>query len=272
MKHVRALAAEPPLLKEYRAEHPTQERRPPNEATATWDTFRSDQRAYQELLTKLAEAHQGLCVYCEQRLVNSAAKLVSHDYQVEHVLAKSDANGGVLDWQNLALACGGGTYRHHSERSRMYTTAHNTSCGQAKGSSILPQGCDPRTFPLLNAVVEVGLDGRLSANTRNCATAGVAAQDIESAIGLLNLNCERLRKVRQDRRANVNEWIVPLLKELLASTHLGPAQRQEMLHLLIAGRLQPDASGYLRASWSTERCALGPDAEAWISNNQGCFQ
>ena len=280
MKHVRALNGEPYLLAQYRATYPAEDLRPESEASATWDGFKADQLAYRELLAKLAEAQQGLCIYCEQRLVDATRPVddqgnvvfVTNDYQVEHVQAKSGAARRVLDWRNLALACGGGTYRHHSDSSRVYTNSLNTSYNQTKGDSDLPQGCDPRAFPLTDALVEVGIDGSLSINTQNCAAAGVATTDVEAAISLLNLDCERLRKTRQDRRDNVNKWVVPLLAELLAAAHLVPAQRHQMLALVIAGRLQPDASGYLRASWSTERCALGPDAETWSSNNQGLFQ
>lgn len=272
MKHVRALSGEPPLLAQYRASHPIEEQRPASEATATWEGFKSDRLAYSELLTKLAEAQQGLCIYCEQRLVDGSGKLIPNDYQAEHVQAKSGAVGRVLDWRNLALACAGGTYRHHQDSSRQYTSALDTSCGQTKGDDDLPPGCDPRTYPLLDPLVEVGLGGELSVNTQHCAKAGVSPQDIVDAIELLNLDCERLRKARQDRRDNVNSWLVPLLAELLVATHLGPAQRQQMLDLWIAGRLQPDTSGYLRAFWTTERCALGPSADTWISNNLGLLQ
>lgn len=280
MKHVRALAGEPSLLAQYRASYPNEELRPVSEASATWEEFKTDQPAYRELLAKLADVQQGLCIYCEQRLVDATRPVddrgnivfVTNDYQVEHVLAKSGAVGRVLDWHNLALACGGGTYRHHLDPNRVYTSADNTSCGQTKGDGDLPMGSDPRTLPLIDALIDVGIDGRLSVNARNCAAVGVAPNDVEDAIKLLNLDCERLRKTRQDRRDNVNKWVVPLLAELLDSAHLGLAQRQQMLDLLIAGRLQPDAWGHLRAAWSTERCALGPDAETWISNNQGLFK
>ena len=79
MKHVRALTAEPPLLAQYRAAYPDEETRPATEATATWDGFKSDQPAYAELLARLAEAQQGLCIYCEQRLVDGKGKLVPND-------------------------------------------------------------------------------------------------------------------------------------------------------------------------------------------------
>jgi len=77
---------------------------------------------------------------------------------------------------------------------------------------------------------------------------------------------------RQNWYDNINNWVVPLLNELLRATHLDAVQRRQMLDLTVAGRLQPTQPGHLRAFWSTERAALGPAAETWISNNQGLFQ
>jgi len=268
MKHVRALKAEPNLLAQYRNANPNEQSRPADQAAAAWDTFKTDKPAYAELLGQLAQTQQGLCAYCEQRLVDATGQLVPNDYQIEHVLAKSGAVGRVLDWTNLALACIGGTYKHHQDVSRRFTDKRDTSCGQAKGDDDLPPGGDPRGHPLLDPLVEVGIDGRLSVNGQNCTAAGIAPKVVADTITLLNLDCERLRKTRQDRRDNVNSWLIPLLTELLAEAHLGHAQRQQMLDLIIAGRLQPDGLGYLRAFWTTERSALGSDAETWVSNNQ----
>jgi uncharacterized protein (TIGR02646 family) len=270
MKHVRALPAEPPLLAQYRQTYPNEELRPATEATAVWDGFKTDPPAYAELLGELARAQQGLCLYCEQRVVDTTGKLVANDYQVEHVQAKSGAVGRALCWINLALACTGGTYPHHQDPSRS-APGPNTSCGQKKDAADLPPGTDPRGLPLVAALVEVGMDGKLTADAQRCAAAGVSASNLTAAFEILNLNCERLRTARQRRRDNINEWQVPLLSELLSSAHLSAAQRQQTLDLLIAGRLQPDGSGHLRAFWTTERCALGPVAEAWIANHQGLF-
>jgi uncharacterized protein (TIGR02646 family) len=269
VKHVRALNAEPPLLLNYRTLHPTEQARPASEAADTWDAFKADTAAYAELLLHLSGVQQGLCIYCEQRLVGAEGKLVPLDYQVEHVLPKSGAIGRVLDWTNLALCCCGGTYPHHQDASRQYTSAANTSCGQSKGDLALTY--DPRNLPLLDPCVETGIDGNLVVNADNCLAAGIPPNDVTDAITLLNLNCERLRKARQDHRDNINAWFVPLLAELLSSAHLSPAQRRHMLDLFIAGRLQPDNTGHLRAWWTTERNALGPDAENWVSANQGQF-
>ena len=271
MKHVRALKAEPGRLTEYHTTHPTESQRPADQAAAAWDTFKTDKPAYAELLGQLAQTQQGLCAYCEQRLVDATGQLVPNDYQIEHVLAKSGAVGRVLDWTNLALACIGGTYKHHQDVSRRFTDKRDTSCGQAKGDDDLPPGGDPRGHPLLDPLVEIGIDGRLCVNDQNCIAAGVAPKAVADTIALLNLDCERLRKTRQDRRDNVNAWVVPLLAELLAEAHLGPADHQQIRDLIIAGRLQPDSLGYLRAFWTTERSALGPDAETWIANNQALF-
>ncbi|WP_437915103.1 retron system putative HNH endonuclease [Sorangium sp. So ce302] len=270
MKHVRALAAEPPLLAKYRSDYPDEAQRPNSEATDTWEGFKTDRAAYAELLTKLAEAQQGLCIYCEQRLVDADGKLVPNDYQVEHVLPKSGAVGRALDWTNLALGCAGGTYKHHKDSSRQYTSAANTSCGQTKGDADLPPGCDPRRVPLLDPLVEVGMDGKLSVNTTNCATAGVSPNDVADAITLLNLDCERLRKARQDIGDQVRSWFVFMLEELLSS-QLTPAQQQQQVDLLIARRLQPNGAGSLPRFWSAERHALGAPAETWLTTNQGQF-
>lgn len=270
MKRVRVLVAEPPLLAQYRAVYPNEEQRPTHEAIATWEDFKTDQAAYKQVLDELTRTQQGLCLYCEQLLVDASGKLVSNDYQVEHVRAKSGAVGRVLDWTNVALACTGGTYPHHPDASR-FTSGPNKSCGQTKDCAELPPGTDPRSVPLVGSLVDVGMDGKIAANANNCTAAGISVPHVEKAVAMLNLNCERLRKSRQDRRDNINAWLVPILAELLVATHLNAAQRQQMLGLWIAGRLQPDASGYLRAFWSTERGALGPDGETWIANNQGLF-
>jgi hypothetical protein len=58
MKRVRALTAEPPLLAQYRTTYPHEEQRPANEATATWEDFKSDRAAYKQVLESLN--NQGL--------------------------------------------------------------------------------------------------------------------------------------------------------------------------------------------------------------------
>jgi len=261
MKHVRRLEAEPPALAGYRHDWPTEENRPQTEASKVWSHFR-DTPSYRDLLHSLVEVQQGLCLYCEQRIVDAAGALIPNDYQIEHVLPKSGGPRRTLDWTNLALACGGGTYAHHRDESRTSASTAGRSCGQSKEDNDLPPGCDPRDLPLLGPVVRVGLDGRLTANAERQALATTIDH-------VLNLNCERLRKARQDTGDNVRAWLLSIVDELTGN--LQPAQREQLLDLVISGRLGPDGAGCLRRFWSAERCALGQPAEAWLAANQELF-
>ena len=271
MKHVRRPATELPALAEYRAANPTDDSAPAAESSAVWERFRGAP-AYKTLLDERMSSQQGLCLYCEQRLVDAHGKRVHQDYQVEHVLAKSGATGRVLDWTNLALACGGGTYPHHADASRRGTGAGSESCGQRKDDRDLPTGCDPRAFPVSPRLAEVGLDGSIRPDAAGCAAASVGAPELQTAIDeVLNLNCERLRVARQKTGDNIRGWIVPVLEDVLAASHLDAAQRRAMIELMVAGRLQPDANGCLRAFWTTEVCGLGESGDTWVAQNQALF-
>lgn len=281
MKHVPRLPSEPVGLAAYRQKNPADYAAPSEEAGAVWNRFRDDLE-YKELLKALVDIQQGLCVYCEQRLVDPYGALHTMDRQIEHVDPKSGASGRVLDWQNLAAACCGGTYgflqepsRYYKDRKDKYPNARksreiNESCGQRKGDRALGRGCDPRTFTPMARLMDLGLDGTLSANPDACTSQGLVAADLQDTIDeVLNLNCERLRVARQEIADNIRAWFVPILEALLDGSHLTAAQQQQQQGLLTAGRLQPDEDGYLRAFWTTERCALG--ADAWVARNLALF-
>ncbi len=267
MKRVRGLPAEPPLLGQYRSDNPHEDRRPAAEATAAWRSFKVDTAAYEQLRNQLAIAQCGLCLYCEQRLLDSRGEFVFNDYQVEHVLAKSGGAGRTLDWRNLALCCGGGTYRHHTDATRRYAGDTNATCGQSKDDADLPPGCDPRTIPLLGPLVFVTMEGTLRAHIANCSAANVDPKHIDDAIQLLNLNCERLRVARQSVYSNITAWLVPVLEMTINSSHATPAQQQLLFDTVVAAHLQPDQHGYLTRFWSTERSAFGSHGDSWVRNN-----
>ena len=184
------------------------------------------------------------------------------------MLPKSGAVGRVLDWQNLALACCGGTYPFHKDDSRKYQDKKNISCGQTKLDN--PLTCDPRKLPLLAPLRAVGIDGKLKVNDVRCVEEGVSQDDVNNAIGLLNLDCERLRKTRQDVENGTRSWFTTLL-EALASSQLTAPQMRAAVELLIAARLQPDAQGNLVRFWSAERSALGKEVDTWLVGQQAIF-
>lgn len=261
MKCVRSLQTEPAMLAAYRANPAAGAQRPAAAAAEVWTRFRKRApEAYQELVQELARRQQGLCIYCEQRLVDEGGSLLAGRYQVEHVLPKSGAVGRVLGWANLALACWG-TGSGNADKS----------CGFSKGNQQVPALCDPRTFPLIPRVVVVGTDGRIAADTASCQIIGISNANLDSAINtVLNLNCDRLSKPRQDAGDVVREKVVELLRAL-ASADIGALQQQQAFEEFVAECLSPDAAGHLEPFWTTELQALGAPAEAWLTTNQGQF-
>jgi uncharacterized protein (TIGR02646 family) len=186
MKYVRPLREEPPLLASFRNQGNSGANGIASKARKIWDRFKKweDGRAYNEVLNLLIKRQQGLCMYCESLVIDqTTGELKNESYQVEHVLSKSGADGRVLDWKNLALSC----WVKHQGRT-------NKTCGDAKGGKDLPDGSDPRTLPLSPALLEVGLDGRLKVRHQPCEQAGVKPDSLSSAIEILNLNSEGLRK------------------------------------------------------------------------------
>lgn len=172
MKPVRRLAAEPPTLAAYRAANPADDMAPADQASQVWRRFRDDP-ACAAVLDALREAQQGLCIYCEQRVVDGNGALVRLDHQIEHMEPKSGAAGRVLDWRNLALACCGGSFQAHKEPSRGTSGKGNESCGQHKGEAAMRPHCDPRDFPPGARLVDVGLDGTLAPDLGACNQHGL---------------------------------------------------------------------------------------------------
>jgi uncharacterized protein (TIGR02646 family) len=271
MKHVPRLAAEPSSLAAYRAAHSADDAASGDEAGGAWARFRNEASAYAQLRDALLAAQGGLCAYCEQRVTAADGTLIPNDHHIEHLLSKAAGVGRTLDWTNMFLCCGGGTYREwdrgYRDAVRHYTSAADVSCGHAKGEHVLPPSCDPRLFPCIPRLVDIGLDGAIAPNATACASAGIPPSDLATAIdALLNLNCERLKRARLKTVDNLLHWIVPVLEETLqASSHSTAAETADFRELFIAGRLQPDAHGHLRAFWTTERQYLEPDSTAWIA-------
>jgi uncharacterized protein (TIGR02646 family) len=267
MKHVPRLSREPTSLTTYRCENDADAKATPSEAQLVWARFR-DVPAFGEVREALVAAQGGLCIYCEQRLTNDAGQLVPNDQQLEHVLPKSGGVGRTLDWRNLALCCAGGTYPHHEDSTRRYASNADVSCGQRKDDRELSPNCDPRGFPCLPRLVEVGLDGTLSPIAASCKSVGIDSTQLEETINVtLNLNCERLKVARKKVADNIRAWIVGLAEELLRNSTLTAEQRAAFMTLVAAGRLQPDGRAHLHAFWTTERQYLEPWSETWIASN-----
>lgn len=271
MRRVPGLSGEPTSLQAYRAAHPADDSCSGDEAQAAWSRFRDDE-AYAIVRDALVAAQGGLCMYCEQRLTHEDGRLVTTDQQVEHVLAKSGDVGRTLAWTNLGGCCVGGTWPHHTDRSRYLKGTRkkpNTSCGQTKNDLDLPVGCDPRSFPLSSPrLVRIDLDGTMRPEVTACAQHGIDPTNLKEAIDkTLGLNCDRLRLARSKLIDELKGWAVAALKLLLQEVSAPAAQQEEFLKLYAGLRLQPDAHGHLRRFWTTERQYLEPYSDQWIAQH-----
>ena len=272
MKRVPSLTAEPIGLAQWCAEHPNDVQATGDAAKSAWNEFKGSGETYHAVLSELLAGQQGLCGYCEQRLTRPSGDLVVNDYQIEHVLPNSgEPNSGepkrVLEWTNLMLCCGGGTWKHHGDSTRYQPpTRTNLSCGQSKADDELPASCDPRSFPWAESLVSIGIDGRMRAKLDACERAGVDSATLQSMIDeRLGLNCERLRLARESVVNNLLSWVNDLFDWALSNAPNLPDDTVERMRAELAGgRLGPDAHGYLRPFWTTERQYLGDPAEAWI--------
>lgn len=270
MKWVARLPAEPAVLAAYRVLQPEDANASGTDAKAAWNRFRAD-AAYKQVRDELVKIQHGLCAYCEQRVTSETGVLIELDQQIEHVLPKSGGAGRTLDWTNFMLCCGGGCCRHHTELSR-YSPGSTCSCGQSKADDLLDPGCDPRGLPSLYRVVDVGMDGTIAANRDACQRAGIPPEELDRTLNnTLNLNCERLRRAREEVLRNVRTWIVPVLQSFVEASHLNDDRREQFLLLLVEGRLSLDRYGHLRAFWTAERQYLEPLSDTWIAQNVQFF-
>jgi uncharacterized protein (TIGR02646 family) len=268
MKRVSRLAAAPPLLQAWLGGNPAAVTAPGEQAKAIWEQFKSDP-AYRQLLDELVKLQRGLCCYCEQRVTKADGTLVTNDYQVEHVFPKSGGPGRVVDATNLVLACGGGTWAHHTHESRFAKPIDaNMSCGQKKDNLDLGTGCDPRTFPTWARLTTVDTLGVISADVAACNAAGVDPIVLNETMNrVLNLNSERLKRFRAKLVGELLSWLNPILKELLTDDHATAGDHAAGLALLAQSRLRPDGAGHLRAFWSVWRQYLEPASEDWVAAN-----
>ena len=165
--------------------------------TKDWDGFRNHASgySYSQLIEALVELQHGLCGYCEID-INIA------DRQVEHIIPQSHPRYGsklVHDYRNMIACCKGGTLQTTDETRRLARVKHNRSCGEAKENKMPAKFLNPRKLPALPSVIRVIFDGRILPDEAACERTGIAVDTVEKTIELLGLNCERLRRARENR-------------------------------------------------------------------------
>jgi len=241
---------EPDCLTDYRSSEPE----------ATWDQFKDErQTCYKtHILPRLEKDQRGLCGYCE-------VEVTATDRQVAHFHPKSDSESGHnwhLDWNNLWLACKGGTQKKPDTARYLEPLKQNISCDERKGADIVDADVfspsEIPAFPLIFKFVVDLADQSASimpdeiALTASQMNVGRATQ----TIGTFNLNCRRIAQARQ--------VVLLELEKRDAEARLAGFTRQQYLEKVVAHGLSMAEN--LPRYFTLRRWFWGSAAESYLQN------
>jgi uncharacterized protein (TIGR02646 family) len=214
VKHVDKSIPEPEGLRNYRISNPA----------STWEQFISEKRdCYKTLRKQLREDQSGLCAYCE-------LCLIPENEQIAHFHPKSDTaspQNWALEWNNLWLACKGGSQRWMSGTEHHYLPPlpENLSCDERKRDHILDGlVLAPNEVPLFPRIFrfEQQLDRiEIRPDEDLCEQAGVELEKVSRTIKEFNLNCPRLSRARLESYRQIEQAIKKLRESGCQNPHDG---------------------------------------------------
>jgi len=267
MKRV-SKGASPSSLNEYATNHPN----------TTWEEMANDNTCGGSLVAhdcrnKAIDDQYGLCAYCEQRI----SSVTPMRRRLEHFHPKSDVeelrNWG-LDWSNMLATCDGGSWKV-SDDEKSYSLPENLSCDEHKnrmvGTGKLPITCegyiinplDVPAFPNLFSLE--GGTWCLKPDIETCEEVTIlcnsyetTAELINQTISILNLNCDRLTKKREQLVYNINRNIKTLRDKGYAPSDV-PVKLVDR---------------YFKDKWpeffTTLRCFIGAAVDEYLETNGYC--
>lgn len=260
MKYCRKEPDEPQCLAAIRGQNPA----------AEWERdFKGSgegRACYEKLRTRLRQSQTGLCAYCEIRLTMG-------NEQIAHFHPKSDRSGDhnwALDWDNLWIACLGGTRRADrvigSAGTPKYPLPENRSCDEATTDAVLdgvilkPDEVPPfpRLFRFLQSPDRLDIVPEPSA----CIAAGIPVERVEATIEKLNLNCRRLAEARLPLHRQLES-----AKKRLRESGTEPCTG---LRRLAEAHFAIDSEGYRKSLFTVARWSLGRCAEDYLKDTQFC--
>ena len=159
-----------------------------------------------------------MCAYCE-------IELNRNNRQIAHFHPKSDISDGqtnwVLIWENLWLACKGGSQSWMKPTEYLPPTVENLSCDEAKKDEVvdglvLAPGDIP-AFPRIFRFEQQPGAIRIAPDEYKCHEAGIPVEIVEETIKKFNLNCRRLT----DARLAVHRRLENLIKAMKTKTTPG---------------------------------------------------
>lgn len=216
MKRCRKSTPEPPSLTTFRTANPT----------GRWDELRND-ACYGDIRDATRRDQGGLCAYCELSLTDD-------NEQIAHFHPKSDTAGAInwaLRWENLWLACKGGTQTHHNDpASYLPPLPNNRSCDENKTSNIVDgHVLSPEEVPLFPRVFRFEQQPneiRIVPDEDGCKQAGIPVKKAQNTIDVFNLNCQRLAVARLSVYRSIESTLKKLRESSFSIEQKAEKQRQ----------------------------------------------
>lgn len=225
----------------------------------TWEQLRDEQSScYHCIRNRLREDQGGICAYCE-------ISLSPDNEQVAHFHPKSDTSTSynwALDWENLWLACKGGS-QSWMQNSNYYCPPlpENLSCDEKKGNAILDgqvlKPGDIPAFPRIFRFEQFADSVMIRPDDAGCRSANVPIDKVEQTIIEFGLNCPRLARARLSSHRQIEQ----ALKKLRLS---GYVNQDHALALLVRRHLGRTPDGNWRSFFTLVRWRLGNAAESYL--------
>jgi uncharacterized protein (TIGR02646 family) len=245
MKRIAKPPAEPPILTDFRSQHPT----------GSWKEKSGSAHfkgvpGNEEVFESLAMAQGYLCAYCEIEIERGLKGQVEH-FIPEH-LSTVDRNVA-LDFANMLAACEGGVRRDIPNGRSEEPIKATQHCGQLKDNEDLSSIIlDPRDICASPCLWAFGTDGSITANATSCQLAGLDFARAQATIHKLGLDRKGLRRFRAEVLRGLDEGLELLLAEDIDDFDAMTTVARE--------QLVPN-EGRLPAFWSTIRHWAGDAAE-----------
>lgn len=225
-----------------------------------WDQLRAAWagKLYKEVKSILVENQHRICAYCESPL-----SCRDDDIRVEHFHPKSDKNANWgLDWDNIMAVC----CKDAMEDGRCDVGKQRVQQGTVKVDGVPAVAAiegyilNPYEMPQANLFLFSQESGKLDPNCSACGKAyvrgnkfGSVVELVDRTISVLNLNCDRLCRVRRSVAAEFDKIRAKLRKQGFEKSIRG-----EVAERWFGG-------GRVLSYFTTRRCLLKGRAEKYIS-------
>jgi uncharacterized protein (TIGR02646 family) len=165
-------------------------KKPVGNATKAWENFKNREKGSGGIYRSLIPAQKKLCPYCETVLSREA---LSIGYHIEHIELKSIDPSVTFKFENLLVSC----FNTGFEINPSNFDSNPISCGHAERKKVefdLNLFIKP-TLPDCERYFFYELDGRITPHPGLTIT---EAEKAKYTIDILNLDCKRLTRLREE--------------------------------------------------------------------------